>query len=256
MENIVQKRVLDWLNKGGFPLEMESAKAFRTAGFSVRQSATHLDPEENKSREIDVIAEDPDWLGVVDIYFVLECKSSDKPWVIFVAEDTLDNYNRGRCFSVTSDAAQNEIFPNWRDGGKFKELIDKPSKCGYGFQQAFGGQNDKAYSAAISVIKACEGLTSDRKPPSLKRLAFAFPVIVVDSPIFECTLNPGGELELKEVEESEFLFSAHIPSEISCCIKVVKKESLTSFSEKAKNIADTVRETMKKAEREIFESHS
>ena len=252
MEDALRNKVLDWLNKGGFPLEMESAKAFRSAGFDVRQSATHLDPEEQKGREIDVLAQDPDWVGLIDIYFVLECKSSDKPWVILVAEDTLRNYNRGRCFAVTSDEAQKEISSNWRSGGEFKELIDKPVRCGYGFQQALGGKNDKAYGAAISVLKACSGLTSDREPTGLKRLAFAFPVIVVNSPIFECSLNSDGELELEEVQESEFLFSAHIPKEISCCIKVIRREKLVDYSVKAKSIADTVRATMKSVEDKMF----
>lgn len=58
----MRSKVLEWINKSGFPLEMESAKAFRKAGFDVRQSATLLDLEERKGREIDVLASDPDWI--------------------------------------------------------------------------------------------------------------------------------------------------------------------------------------------------
>lgn len=244
MENVVREKVIEWINRSGFPLEMESARAFRNAGFDVRQSASHLDPEEKKGREIDVLAADPDWLGVVEIYFVLECKSSDKPWVVLAADNALSNYNRAHAFSVVSREAKAAIFSSWRKGGEFKQLLDKSSRCGYGFRQALGGQNDKAYSAAISVLKACAGLVADRHDSNIPRYAFAFPVIVVDTPVFECSLNSDGELNLEEVQESEFLFSAHVPFEISSCIKVVKKDHLNVFADRAKKIATTIREAM------------
>lgn len=88
------KQITDWLNKTGFPLEMEAASAFRDAGFDVRQSATYADPQSDKGREIDVLAMDPDLIGIIDISFVVECKSSTKPWVVFTSDDALRNYNR------------------------------------------------------------------------------------------------------------------------------------------------------------------
>ncbi len=105
----MREKVLSWINKSGFPLEMEAAKAFRNAGFEVRQSATHLDQEEKKGREIDVLAQDPDLLGVVDIYYVVECKSSDKPWVVLMGDDVLSGFNRVHVFSVLSTDAKAEM---------------------------------------------------------------------------------------------------------------------------------------------------
>jgi hypothetical protein len=252
----VQEKVLSWINKTGFPLEMETAKAFRSAGFDVRQSATHLDPEEQKGREIDVLAQDPDWLGVVDIYFVVECKSSDKPWVVLMANDTLSNFNRIHSFAVSSEDAKSEIFSKWRNNEVFKGLLNKPGRCGYSFRQALGGKTDRAYSAAISVLKACAGLTRERTASQLKRFAFALPVIVVDTPIFECTLNSDGEIDLVEVQESDFLFSAHMPSEVACCIKVIRKEKLQEYTLGAKEIADSLRLVMKESESVAIESLS
>jgi len=245
----VRDKILSWINKTGFPLEMESAKAFRNAGFEVRQSATHLDPEEAKGREIDVLAQDPDWVGVVDIYFVVECKSSNKPWVVLMTDDALSNLNKLHSFSVTSEDAKSELFSIWKNNEDFKDLLNKPARCGYSFRQALGGKNDGAYSAAISVLKACAGLTRERTASTLKRFAFALPVIVVDTPIFECTFNSDSEIDLVEVEESEFLFSAHIPDEVACCIKVIRKEKLEEYTLAAKEIAGSLRQFMKEAER-------
>ena len=252
----MREKVLSWINKTGFPLEMEAAKAFRNAGFEVRQSATHLDPEEQKGREIDVLAQDPDWMGVVDIYFVVECKSSDKPWIVLVADDVLSNFSRVHSFAVTSEDAKSEMFSIWRNNEDFNDLLNKPARCGYSFRQALGGKNDRAYSAAISALKACAGLTRERTASVLKRFAFALPVIVVDTPIFECTLNSDGEIDLVEVQESDFLFSAHMPDEVACCIKVIRKEKLQEYTLGAKEIADSLRRFMKESEQAAIESAS
>jgi hypothetical protein len=87
-------KVREWLDAQGFTLEMRTASAFRAAGFEVRQSSHYIDPETGKGREIDVVAADPDVLGVVDITFVVECKSSKKPWVLLCSPDTVVGYDR------------------------------------------------------------------------------------------------------------------------------------------------------------------
>lgn len=77
--------------------------------------------------------------------------------------------------------------------------------------------------------------SQDRASSSIPRLAFAFLVIVIDSPLFECSRNQDGELELIEVSNSEFLFSAHIPDYIGCSVKVITKEHLPDFAQWTKN---------------------
>jgi hypothetical protein len=84
-------------------LVMEAAQACRDAGFEVRQSAHYSDPESAKSREIDVVAVDPDWSGVVEISFIVECKRSSKPWAMLCSKDTLSDYNRLFAFGVLSE---------------------------------------------------------------------------------------------------------------------------------------------------------
>jgi len=91
---VLTEKIIEWLKTTGFPLEMEAASAFRAAGFDVRQSATFPDPQSDKGREIDVLAQDPDIIGVIEISFVIECKSSSKPWVVFTSDDALSGYNK------------------------------------------------------------------------------------------------------------------------------------------------------------------
>lgn len=244
---MLSEKVLDWLKSTGFPLEMEAASAFRTAGFDVRQSAVFPDSQSDKGREVDVLAQDPDFLGVIEISFVVECKSSSHPWVVFTSEDALYGYNRLLAFGVTSGAAKDALAKRI---GKtlWENHISRPERGGYGFRQALRKDSDPAYTAAIGALKACHGIARDRVSSSIPRLAFAFPVIVVDSPLFECSRDSNGELALIEVSNSEFLFSAHIPEFIGCCVKVVTKEHLPSFAQWAKSLAATIRKDLEEEE--------
>lgn len=242
-----KQRVLEWLEKTGFPLEMEAASAFRTAGFDVRQSFTYLDPEMAKGREIDVLAQDPDLIGVVDIAFVVECKASANPWVVFTSDNAFENYNRLFAFAVSSGAARSALAKRVST-----PLLERPTRGGYGLRQAFGKDSDPAYGAAISVLKACHGIAKDRVGSKIPLLAFAFPVIVVDSPLFECSRSPDGQLQLVEVDQSDFLFSAHMPEHIGCSIKVVTRLKLQDFAHSAKKLADALRKELKDEEENAF----
>lgn len=246
-----KEKVLEWLRKTGFPLEMQAASAFREAGFDVRQSYTFPDPQSEKGREIDVLAEDPDWRGITDIYFVIECKSSTNPWVVLTSEDATPNYSRLHAFAVTSEAAKNLLIARSPNYGQLTPYIKRGTHGGYGFRQALK-DNDPAYTAAIEALKASRGLTRDRESSSIPRFAFAFPVIVIDSPLFECSLTADGELQLVEVKQSEFIFSAHIPEYVGCCIKVVTKEHLPAFAQWAKGLAGSIRKELANDEESII----
>lgn len=255
--NTLTKNVAEWLNKTGFPLEMEAAAVFREAGFDVRQSATFSDPQADKGREIDVLAQDPDWIGILDISFVVECKSAQKPWIVFMSDDVLEHSNRLDAFGVKSGAAR-AVLAKRISMGIRRELpllaayIERPHRGGYGFRQAMGGDNDQAFGAAIAVLKACHGVSQDGGEGKLPRLAFAFPIIVVDSPIFECERNQDGELVLTEVQKSDFLFSAHIPSQVGCCIRVVRREYLADVARESKELADALRNNLARDESKIL----
>lgn len=240
---MLSTKVLEWLNTTGFPLEMEAASAFRAAGFDVRQSAVLPDPQSDKGRELDVLAQDPDILGVVEVSFVIECKSSSNPWVVFTSEDALSGYNRLFAFALTSQAAKSSL--NKRTNSiLWDKYISRASSGGYGFRQALRKDSDPAYTAAIGALKACNGLAQDREASPIPRLAFAFPVIVIDSPLFECARTAGGHLTLTEVHHSEFLFSAHIPEHVGCCVHVVTKEHLPTFARWAKELSNEIRKEL------------
>ena len=89
---------------------MKTAAAFRHAGFEVRQCSHYVDPDTGKSREIDVLARDPDFLGIVDIQFAVECKASKKPWVLYVPQRhstaIIDCLLSRRCLTIVVTSLQ------------------------------------------------------------------------------------------------------------------------------------------------------
>jgi hypothetical protein len=79
---------------------------------------------------------------------------------------------------------------------------------------------------------------------------------VVDSPLFECELRPDGELELTEVDESAFLFSAHLPKQTSCVVRVIHRSKLEATAKSAKSLVDALREDLKPEEDKFFAEKS
>ena len=254
MADDLLSKVRNWLQSSGFPLEMEAAAAFRSAGFDVRQSTSYVDQQTEKGREIDVLASDPAHVGVVDISFVIECKGSKNPWVVLCSETALSSYNRLLAFALTSSAARSAIGERvTHHDSHSREYVLVENRAGYSMREALGSkESDPAYAAAMSAIKACRGLIREREPGGIQPICFAFPVVIVDSPLFECTLATDGQLELRQVQHSAYLFSAHIPDAVGCLIHVVTRPHLAEFARWAKAVATALRVDLQDKEAEAL----
>jgi hypothetical protein len=233
---------------------MNAASAFREAGFEVQQSITYVDPATDKSREIDVLANDPDLIGLVDLSVVVECKSAHKPWVVLKANDALAEYNRLRVFAVMSNAARLALSRGRIDDLKVAEPLHTSGRAGYALRQAFSKDDDPAYAAAMGLISACVGTIPKQSFGGWPVVQVVIPVLVVDAPLFECELLPDGNLQLTEVESSEFLFSAHVPQHILCMIRIVHKSKLKSIATWAKRAMVALRSDLALEEQKIIKS--
>ena len=244
-------KVREWLEKQGYSLEMRAASAFRKAGLEVRQSSYYIDPETAKPREMDVEAISTSFLGYVDIRFFVECKSGDKPWVLLCSPDTLRNYNRFFAFCAMSRRCREVLTEEDLGSGlihRYPWLSTYDVIAAYSLRQAFSSELDSAYAAAMNVIKACHyHVAAQYTPPS--HLHFAFPVIVVDTPLIRCTLGANGEIELQEVEQGELLFRGH---KLGTCIRIVTLSHLSAFASEAKQVAEQLREELRGEEEKMI----
>jgi hypothetical protein len=245
--------VRNWLGEQGFTLEMRTAAAFRAEGFEVRQSSHYIDSESGKGREIDVIAHDPDSIGIIDIIFVVECKSSKKPWAMLCSPDTLVGYNRYHAFGVLSKKAiealvtrEVELFERW-------PWLKKDGVAAYSVRQVFS-DSDAAYAAAVTVAKASDSWIRQPDSAYSTPYVFAFPILVVNSPILQCTLAEDGQIEVAEVSEGEWLFFAKLPEWFGTCIRVVSLEHLPTFVREAKAFTQQLRAEFKPEQEKVLKS--
>lgn len=241
---MLKEKVAQWLETTGFPLEMATARAFRAAGFQIRQSTLYDDPESGKSREIDVLAIHQDGIGIIQISYVLECKSSKRPWLVLTSEDAWESFNRLSMYAVMSKPAI-RCFGDRISDKDIQAKISRPSQGGYGLRQAFADGGDAAYTACCSVTKAAASISQSDRRAAASVYSFAFPIIIVDSPIFECSLLDNGDLDLREVTRSELLFTMSSPSPIATCIKIVHISVLEQFALEAQQTAQKLRHSLR-----------
>lgn len=231
-------KVSGWIHKTGLPLELAAASAFKLFKFDVTHSAVYADPQSDKGREIDVVAYVRDGTGLLQFYAVIECKASPNLWVVLTSSDPVGiAYSSiGLATERTRDALPSDSLSTRHDLGSALYVLHNH---GYGLKQAFSKENDPAYAACISVMKAAQAQLEESFS-NTDRYKFVMPLIVVDAPIYECIVASNGEIELKEVQYSSFNFTAYIPDRLHCVVRIVHKDSLNHVARLLKRISEEI----------------
>lgn len=228
----MEDKIISWISKGGFPLEMRLSKALSGGGFDVVQSVYYRDEESNKYRETDIVASKyiklkNRWIHVT---FIIECKKiTDKPWVVFKNKELSNISNNKLPVYHTENAFA--FFENTENEGEFKsDLLYKNNRdLGYSVQTAFNPGVDKSYESIQSVTKACEYFSNklnERRQVS----SFYFPVIVVEGKLFEAFYS--NEIEVNEVNESELLITRSFHKYGSAHIRIFNNNDLDYLTAK------------------------
>jgi len=238
----LRDRVQKWLETQGYPLEMRAASIFRAAGFQVVQSDTYVDKESGKSREIDLVCSHDEPGGIASAKIVVECKSGEKPWIVFSSSHVLEGRNRFFVYADLSQGLRSALLKCEYDLVRRKlAWIEKPDRTGYSVVQAFKQNEDEAYGVAQALVKAARAQllkASREKSP----FTVIFPVLVIDAPLFECYLDDRGSIQLTELSEMEFL-----PKDDSPCVRIVTFPVLPRFSETARAETDSLMELLRPA---------
>lgn len=227
------EKLMRWFNSTGFPLEIESARAFKRASFAVEHSSTYIDPETQKGREIDVLAYRRNATGYFNAFFTVECKSSDKPWVVLTNQDQYSRHSYLQIASISNVArrAIGEVVAEYCD--IYNEVFGR-SRGGYALKHAFAGQSDQAYAACVGALKAASWISNE----SQLGLVFGFPTIVVNTPIYEYSESPSGEQYFTEVTDSSFEFSAYWGRQERAIIRIVSSDHLNAYAKKCQALVE------------------
>jgi hypothetical protein len=247
--NDLRKKVIEWLDRQGYPLEMYTARCCRDAGLSAYQSWYYFDEESEQQRETDVFGHTKR-IAVTrkkrdfELSFTFECKQSRaRPWVAFVhgnqdvsmsprgamAQRIVPKYTSAWWEDLTQKAGKHNTYP-----------LESTSPTAYSLTRvSFDRSNeDAAYAALMSVAKAALGITywldlaakGDREHKIY--FAVVIPVLVLDAPLFSCCLNnENDEVSVNSINRCMLQWGNQIspwqpPTTI---IEIVTKQSLPAF---------------------------
>lgn len=257
MDKEFEKKIINWLDKSGFPLEMRVAKIFQRYGFNCTQSDFYKDPETNEFREIDIIAgkaiHSSNYNIMVTVKFIIECKHSDgKPWLIFISENNsnIHHYTYPMYYWYSNEfeiplleIAEQKLFDN------IFPSFHLNNKIGHGMTQCFSSGTDNAYKAINSVCKsATDELTRRHKESeefNQKRYELVFPTIIVDNELIEYDLDENYSHKLIEVNEAKLAWSRNYYSPLSKGIIIIKEQCLEEYLKEVSKSIDWLFSYMK-----------
>jgi hypothetical protein len=244
-------KVLSWMNSEGYPLEFKTARAFRDAGFWVRQGDYTTPVDGGPPREMDVVANldgSRDGASLLRISHVIECKwSADKPWILFKAGSGIST---AACVSQSIGSELGEAIL-WKEAGATAmtslSMFETPAPASFGGRQAFSGTRDLVFDALRSVTFAAstEAHGYDRgprrgEPPGFPRAGVVvFPVVVIQGRLFEALEDRSGEMTVHEVEASRVHWRGVPNVSPHATIDVVTSDAVQAFA--AQRAADSKR---------------
>ncbi|MEV8376741.1 hypothetical protein AB0P21_28625 [Kribbella sp. NPDC056861] len=258
----------------GYPLEMQIARIAQEVGLMAHQGFHYYDSEQQVHREIDVMVTTGRAQSrtgrSLQLRVVFEAKSStgrSKPWVI-LADKSSTMANPAR---VVQRYVNDQAKDWWRRSvGRSQavhglSLFDVDDVRGYSLIRptlaAGGSRDDQAFSAMMQVSKAahgvCEWLTetgskSKRPRDSSELFAIVLPVVVVDSPLYQCWLDGDGQIQLEEVGVGTVKWGNRVSLRRSpnTIIKVMRLDAVRKYLQDLEIAADVLYEDMMRWSRE------
>ncbi|MDD2895092.1 MAG: hypothetical protein PHG81_03640 [Aliarcobacter sp.] len=220
MEDSLLNKIKEDLEKTGFGSELKSLKIFEKSDFLTMAGNNYFDKDEDKQREIDIVASlnmttecsdiEYDYYLFNNLYITAEVKKSEKPWIVFKSNhahnqlndfyNTLKNFK----FNHSNDSRL------YRDiDEKLYEIRDKWKLNVNGIHEAFKSPNNPSrwYGASMTSIKSIidifENTYKDFTEDGDKFYNYYYeyqPLIILDGVLISAEMNENYEINLKEVD--------------------------------------------------------
>lgn len=218
----IKEKILEDIKKTGFISELNSVSKLLQKEWETEHSTSYEDKDENRSREIDIVASKVDYIREIDtritFTLVIEVKKSDRPWIIFTTYprfSTLGWRVLNKCTN-TDKWVQSPDLPN---GGYYSTVLNvdciavgSPRKRTFRVGKAFHelakdpGDKSKIYEALISSAKASHYLRNrfasekpkDFNPAEEVDIQIFLPVVILDGRLFEVYNGLSGKIEIEE----------------------------------------------------------
>lgn len=227
----IKEKILEDIKKTGFIVELNSVSKLLEKDWQTEHSTSYEDKDENKSREIDIIASKVDYIKEFDtritFSLVIEVKKSERPWIIFTtfAKFTSLGWRVLNKCRNTDKWVKSEDLPS---GGFFSTVltvdciaIDSPRRNSYRVGKAFHelakdpSDKSKIYEALISSAKAAYYLRNRfplQKPKEFNAseevdIQIFLPIVILEGRLFEVYNALSGKIQIEEKD--------YIPVEMS-----------------------------------------
>jgi len=252
MTDNIESRIINEINKSGFPLELRVTELLRSRGYSTDQSVYFVDNDEGKGREFDIYSrkisfqkkKKQNWFA--ENIFTIECKKSDKPWVIFTSPKDGDDDN---IFDYDMMAEVNLEIPVWSVETIWQTVIEPINEVSPLFDHPRHGRTyfipftnseagDAIYKALTTSVKAAVAI-KDKGRFGGHCLSFYYPTIVLQGRLFESYLENGNS-QLSEVEilPVRFTYQSAQYNPIRYIVPIVTEKALKKYLESLEKVLD------------------
>lgn len=263
IENLEQK-VEKWINTEGYPLEFQTARAFRRAGFRVLQGYYTRDDPSGTPREIDVYASTDLLIDdlLLRVSLVIECKYAiEKPWIIFtssassiaptacIAQTISSKLGHACLWCLAGDASLKDNY-----------FFVAPDSPGFNAVQAFAKKNeqDRVYSSLQSVISAAysEAKSSDSIHKDITKMPrfchILFPTISIDGQLFEAHYDSGADrIKVKDIPKCRIHWRGAEKWKHHASVDILRVDIMDSYAVEAYHAAQALLKSLSEQCRKI-----
>jgi len=238
----------------GFDAELTVAAILRNNGWTANQSVYYIDKDEDKGRELDILAynsamkinDDPHITCFV--FLCIEVKRTADPFIFF--SDKSRAHEGGGGFSILKwmNRVSTEILP-------YKSLeslrpFANVARIARSYMSFKGGGESHIKNGVLSAFKAAVHWSEKADETYSEKshdIAFYVPIVVVDGPMHECYF-PDGDSELTANEVDSIVYMQNYQSgsygSISCRVNVINIEAFEAVLVGYKKWADHLLATM------------
>jgi hypothetical protein len=238
MSSDPKKFVEAFLAKTGFPFELQVANQFQKNGFGIHQSVYYDDPASGLPREIDILAvfHRQRWNRNFNIIFVIECKYARTPWITFssLTQGFVDCYVRSRKAS--------KWFNRLKQESNFQNCFDAEKNVSHGVVVSSGDEEGNKNNAYIAIQTLLNFLKAEIQQPRFSHESdhtIYIPIIAIKGKLFKAGINNSGEIECRDIPESQIFIHENIDGVIPK-IHIVTDSHLYKYVEKLNRDAEII----------------
>jgi hypothetical protein len=246
----LEQKVQAWLEKKGFPFELQVGRVFDQAGWVVDYSRYYVDPLSGKIREIDIQATMviPGKNTYFSAEIIIECKHSvDHPWVVLASSDnTLDFRDFHPAGHVAWECLQ--AYHRVRPDSVPLNILGRSVRVGHSVLRAFsdsqGVDPNSAYAGVQTVVNAVSVAANpiphlpEDADHEWANIEVYIPIVVMKGRLFEYWLNDQGETHIAEVGRSHILGVDPRRPDSRISVYVVSDSELPKFASELMNDFD------------------